>query len=110
MGLVGEVNVLQFGGIPRLLNALAEFGREFALLLNGLEDSGFALIQFKETVVLIGYLADLYLIQTTRALFAVAGYEGNRRMFIKQGNSGCHLRSSHSYARRNDCRKISHPY
>ena len=85
LGTIGQVDVLQRGCLPRIVDALLEFGCHLTLFGDGLHDGLLALLQFLQSFVLVADGAYLYLVEPSRALLAVAGNEGNGAAFVNQG-------------------------
>ena len=73
--LVGQVDVLQFGGVPAALDATLQLVGHLALLLDGREDGLLALLQFLEFVETVADACHLHLVHSTAPLLAVAADE-----------------------------------
>ena len=97
LGFVGQVYVLQFGGIPTGADSFFQFVGQFALLLYGLQDVLLAMDEFLELLVLLCYFGYLHLVQTTRGLLAVAGNEGDGGTAVQQAK--CLFYLSCTYAK-----------
>lgn len=61
------------------------------MLLDGLEDSGFALVELLELGVEFADAGDLHLVEVARPLLSVARYERNGAPLVKQFQRGFHL-------------------
>ena len=85
LGTVGQVDVLQFGGIPRRFDAFLQFGRHLALVADGF-DNGFLTFQHLfQPLVGVADGCYLYFVQSARALLAVAGYKGYGATLVEEG-------------------------
>ena len=88
---VGQIEVFELICVPAAGNALAQFGREFALLFNRVEDIFPAVHQFFEFLATVIDLCYLHLVQSARRLFAVAADKGNGGTAFEQVHRPCHL-------------------
>ena len=70
--LVGQVDVLQFRGIPAIVDALLQFGRHLLLTGYGLDDGLLTLADLFQPFVLVADGCYLYLVQSARAFLAIA--------------------------------------
>ena len=77
LGLEGQVDVLQHGGVPAIGKARLEFGRHLALLGDGVGDKLAAVLHLKEAFVLVLDGRHLHLVHTARCLLAVTADEGD---------------------------------
>ena len=89
--LVGQIEIFELVCVPAGGNALAQFGREFALLFNRVKDIFPAVHQFFEFFATIVDFGNLHLVQSTRRLFAVAADKGNGGTAFEQVHRTCHL-------------------
>ena len=83
-GLVGQVQVFEFGLRQRVENLLFEPGRELALLPDTVENRGAALVEILVVFEAVLQIADLHFVEAAGLFFPVAGYEGNRRAFVEK--------------------------
>jgi hypothetical protein len=75
----------------RALDAGAQLRRELALLVDGLEDGGAALVQLGQVLVAVADVAQLHLVQLARGFLAVAGDERDGVAGQQQLQRGGHL-------------------
>jgi hypothetical protein len=81
-GLVGEIEVFEFGFFEGFLDFGFEFGGEFALFLDGFEDGGAALFEFAVVFEFFLYFLDLDFVEVAGGFLAVAGDEGDGAAFV----------------------------
>ena len=84
LGAERQVDVLQLGGIPRLVDALLQLGRQLVLLADGLQDGLLAAGQLAQLVELLADGGYLHFVEAAGALLAVAGNEGNGAPLLEQ--------------------------
>ena len=89
--LIGKIDVFQFGCVPAVIDALDKRVSEFALILNRTDDGLLAFLHVLQLMVHVADGGNLNLVQSARALLAVAGDEGNRAALVKQGERGVNL-------------------
>ena len=89
--LVGQIEIFELVSVPATGNALAQFGRELALLFNRVKDIFPAVHQFFEFFATIVDFGNLHLVQSARRLFAVAADKGNGGTAFEQVHRTCHL-------------------
>ena len=103
LGLVGEVEVLQFRHVGSGAYLLLQFRGQFALVADGCED-GFApfvqLFEFDEQVADGG---NLHFVEASGGLFAVAGNEGNCGTLFQELYGLLYLTGSEVELLGNDC-------
>ena len=83
MRFIGQIDVFQVCCGPTIFNLLAQFGRQFALFLDGVENGCFAVVQLYESGVLIGNSGYLDFVQGTRFFLAVTGNKRYRRLVVQ---------------------------
>ena len=84
LGLVGQVYVLKFGKVPTCLYLRLQLWCEFLLFRYRLCYRLLPLLYFLETFVLFCNERYLYLIEVSRALFAITGNEWNGASLVEQ--------------------------
>ena len=84
--LVGQVEVLQCGGVPAVGDALAQFVGQAALFGNGRAYVFAAADQFLQPFVLFLYGAHLHFVQAAGSLLAVAADEGDGGPVVEQAD------------------------
>ena len=92
---VGQVDVLERGRLPRLVDALLELGRELLLVADGLEDGLLALLNLLQALILVADGPYLHFVESARALLAVAGNEGNGAALVEQGECAVNVFGSY---------------
>ena len=92
---VGQVDVLERGGLPCLADSLLELGRQLLLVADGLQDGFLALLNLLQTLILVADGPDLHFIESARALLAVAGNEGNGAALVEQGERAVNVFGSY---------------
>ena len=75
-GLEGQVDVLDFGGIPRVFDALLQFGCEFSLAVDGFGDVFLAVLEFCKALQFVGDGSDFHLVEVACRLLPVSADEG----------------------------------
>ena len=90
-GLIGQIDVLQRVGIPAVVDAVGQFGREFLLSLDGLENCGAALFQFAVIAQALVNGLDRQFVQVASRLLAVTADERDGCSVIQQIDSASHL-------------------
>ncbi len=89
--LVGHVDVLQFGGIPALRNAVAQRVGELTLCVDGLENGILALLQLLEFLVEVADGRHLHFVEVAGGLLAVAADERYGAAGVEQVERGVDL-------------------
>ena len=69
---IGQVDVLEFGGVPALFDASAQFVGQLALFVDGVEDGFLAVGEFLQFGVLGVDVGNLHLVEAAGRLLAVA--------------------------------------
>ena len=87
LGLVREVDILEFGGSPAVGDALLQFRCQFVKIGDGLENRFLTLLDFLEPFVLGTDGCYLYLIESACPFFAISGDKRNGASLIEQGQS-----------------------
>ena len=90
--LEGEVDVLDFRGVPGVFDALLQFGGEFSLPVDGFDDVFLAVLQFRKPLQLVGDGGDFHLVEVSRRLLAVAADEGYGGTVLEECHRVFHLR------------------
>ena len=88
LGLIGKVEIFEFGLVEGLLDFGLKFGGELALFLDGAEDGGSAVFEFAEVLELLLDGEDLDLVEVAGGFLAVAGDEGDGAAFVEEGDGG----------------------
>ncbi len=88
LGFVREVEVFKFVFLQHRFDPRAQFRRQLALLVDGLEHRGAPFFELAKILRLLLDGADLDFVQVLRDLLAVASDEGHRRPFIEQFHCG----------------------
>ena len=82
--LIGQVEILKLALLQSGFNARSEFGRQFALLLDGSQDGCAAILQVSEVSQLLRDGSNLNLVQISGGFFPVAGDERDSAAFIQK--------------------------
>ena len=101
LGLVGQVELLQLLLVPALEDLAPQRVVELALLLDRLEDRGFAVGQLALVGQRVLHRAQRGLVQPAGVLLAVPGDEGDRVPFGQKLGRGQDLRAGQAAGRRN---------
>ena len=91
LGFIGEVDILELGGIPALVDALLQLGRHLALFGDGAHNGLLALLYLKQLFVTVADGGYLNLVESTGALLAIAGDEGDGTTLVYQSQGGSHI-------------------
>ena len=83
-GFVREVYIFQFRRVPGVVDALLQFGSQFALFGDGAENCFFPFGYVAQLIVLLFYLLYLHFIQSAGGFFTVTTDEGNRSTFTQK--------------------------
>ena len=83
-GLIREVDILEFGGIPAVCDALLQFRCQFVKVADGLENRFLTLLDFLEPIVLGTDGCNLYLVEPACPFLAIAGNKGNGAALVEQ--------------------------
>ena len=81
--LIRQIQILQHLLGHRRVNRRVQFGRQFALLINGFQNRTAALLQFAQITQALVQITQLRVIQTIRRLLTVTRNERHRRTFIQ---------------------------
>ena len=84
LGLVGEIDILQFVGIPAVGNALLQFGRHLVEVGDGLCDGLFPFLYFLQSLVVVADGGNQHLVESAGALLTVAGDERDGASLVEQ--------------------------
>ncbi len=82
--LVGQIKVFEFLLLPSRADGGLQFGRELALLGDGLQHHGAAVFEFAQIEQALFQRAQMVVAHAARHLFAIAGNEGHRSPAIHQ--------------------------
>ena len=82
--LVGQVDILQFGGVPTVVNALFQFVGKFALRVDSVADGVLSFGHLLHFVVALTDGGYLYFVQSSSALLAIPADKGNGASLFKQ--------------------------
>ena len=85
LGTIGQIDVLQFGGVPRRVDAFLQFGRHFTEVGDGFYDGFLTFLYLFQPLVGVADGCYLYFVQPSRALLAVAGDEGDGATLVQEG-------------------------
>ena len=85
-GPEGQVNVLEFGGVPACFDALAKLIRKFALLFDGFQNRLPALVEFLEFFQLLLDFSNFHFVKRSGNFLAVTGNERDGSSFFQKSN------------------------
>ena len=84
-GLVGQVDILQFGSIPTVSDALLQFGCHLVEVGDGLDNRLLALLDLLVAFVLIADGGNLNLVEPSRAFLSITGDKGDGTALVEKG-------------------------
>ena len=91
LGLIGQVDILERGGVPAVVDAFGQFRREFILRFDGLEDGGTPFFQFPIVAQPLVDGLDRQFVQIAGCLFAVTADKRDGCSIVKQADGASHL-------------------
>ena len=71
LGLVGQIDIFEFGGIPTVVDALLQFECQFVQIGDGLEYRLFTLLDLLKPFILVADSSNLYFIESACAFLAL---------------------------------------
>ena len=87
LGLVGQIDIFEFGGIPTVVDALLQFECQFVQIGDGLEYRLFTLLDLLKPFILVADSSNLYFIESACAFLAIPGDKGNGAALVEQRQS-----------------------
>ena len=84
LGLIGQIDILEFGSIPAFVDALGEFGGHLLKVGDGLDDGILTFLNLLQTFVAVADGCYLYLVESAGTFLTVTGDEGDGASLVEK--------------------------